>query len=114
MSKLKGQVDAIIKMYNEGKRIYEIATKYGVNDTTIHRLLHKHKIPVERKNYKPSIGRRRSKYNMKKREFSSELIAKMKENTRINNGKIEYVRSYNSIQDQRLVRNILNKRYMAV
>lgn len=109
MSKLKGQEDTIIKMYNDGLQIYEIATKYGVNDTTIHRLLHKHKIPVERKNYKPSIGRRKSKYDMKKRVFSPELKAKIAENTRINNAKIKYIKFYNTTEDQILITNILSR-----
>ena len=109
MCKLKGQEDTIVKMYNNGSRIFEIATKYGVADTTIHRLLHKKKIPVYRKNIKPSIGRRKSKYNMKERVFSPEFLAKQKENTMINNKYIKYIKFENTTEDQVLITNILNR-----
>ena len=109
MCKLKGQEDTIVKMYNNGSRIFEIATKYGVADTTIHRLLHKKKIPVYRKNIKPSIGRRKSKYNMKERVFSPEFLAKQRENTRINDKYIQYVRFEHSTEDQKLIDNLLSR-----
>jgi len=105
MSKLRGKEDQIIKMYKGGSRVLEIATKYGVVDTTIHRLLHKQKVPVTRCNYRP----RRSNYNMKKRVFSQELIAKMKENTRVNDKYIKYVKFENTTGDQILVTNILSR-----
>ena len=52
MCKLKGKEAEIIKMYQDESRIDEIANKYGVADTTIHRLLHKYKVLVCRKNIK--------------------------------------------------------------
>ena len=105
MSKLKGKEEQIIKMYKDKIRIAEIAKEFGVSETAIQRLLHKMKIPVKRGNYRP----RRSKYNMKKRVFSPELIAKMKENTRINNEKTKFFSTVETKDDKFLVQNILGK-----
>jgi len=44
-----------------------------------------------------------------KRVFSPELIAKMKENTRINNDKIQYIKFEHATGDQKLVDNLLNR-----
>ena len=98
--------DFIIKMYNEGYHIIDIAERYGVNGTTIQRRLRKWGYKVKRKN---SYRKRKSNYNMKAREFSPELKAKMAENTRINNAKIKYINFYNTTEDQILITNILSR-----
>jgi len=105
MCKLRGKEKNIVKMYNSRSRIEEIANKFGVHTVTIQRLLHKQKVPVNRSNYKP----RRSNYNMKKRVYSKELLMKQKENTRINNKYINYIKFEHSTEDQRLIDNILSK-----
>ena len=112
MLSLKDKADEIIKMYNEGALTYDIATEYGVNNTTIHRLLHKNGVLTPRREYttlrkKYTVGNRESKYKMKERVFSPEFLAKQKENTRINNEHITYIKFTHSTEDQRLVDNIL-------
>ena len=96
----------IINMYNNDKSIVKIAKKYGVAATTIHRRLRKWGIEVKRRrNYEP----RMTKYNMKKKELSTEILAKIKENTRINNKYIKFYRTIDTEKDRFLVRNILRK-----
>ena len=56
------------------------------------------------------IGNHRArvtKYGMHEREFSPELKAKMKENSRINNKGIKYIKFTHTTQDQRLMAEIL-------
>ena len=112
MAKLEGKEDTILEMYNNGVTIYDIATEYGVDNTTIHRLLHKNGVLTPRRKYttsrkKYTVGNRESKYKMKKRVFSPEFLARQKENTRINDEHIQYIRYVNTTEDQRLVDNIL-------
>ena len=98
--------DFIIKMYNEGYHIIDIAERYGVNGTTIQRRLRKWGYEVKRRS---GYRQRKSGYNMKAREFSPELKAKIAENTRINNAKIKYINFYNTTEDQILITNILSR-----
>jgi len=93
----------IINMYNNDKSIVKIAKIYGVAATTIHRRLRKWGIEVKRRrNYEP----RMTNYNMKKRELSPEILAKIKENTRINDKYIKYYNTVETGNDRFLVRNI--------
>lgn len=46
---------------------------------------------------------------MKERKFSPGLVARIKENTRINDTKIKYVNFERSTEDQKLVDNILSR-----
>ena len=98
--------DFIIKMYNEGYHIIDIAERYGVNGTTIQRRLRKWGYEVKRRS---GYRQRKSGYNMKAREFSPELKAKIAENTRINNAKIKHINFYNTTEDQILITNILSR-----
>jgi len=98
--------DYIIKMYNEGWHIIDIANQYGVDCRTIHRRLKKWGYEVKRRS---GYRQRKSGYNMKAREFSPELKAKIAENTRINNAKIKYINFYNTTEDQILITNILSR-----
>jgi hypothetical protein len=50
-----------------------------------------------------------TKYGMKERKFSPGLVARIKENTRINDTKIKYVNFERSTEDQKLVDNILSR-----
>ena len=113
MAKLKGQEDTVVQMYNNGATTFDIATEYGVNNTTIHRLLHKNGVLTPRREYttlrkKYTVGNRESKYKMKERVFSPELLAKIKENTRINDERIQYISFVRATEDQYLVSNIIN------
>jgi len=105
-ARIKKEKDIIIKMYQSGEKcIAEIAGEYGVAESNIHRKLRKWGIPVKRGNYKSRV----SKYDMKERKFSPELMAKIKENTLINNAKIKHVKFERSTEDQKLVDNILSR-----
>ena len=66
------------------------------------------------KNKRGSYRTRISKYGMREREFSPELRAKMKENSRINDKYIEYVNFVRTTEDQYLVSNIINHPIMTV
>ena len=114
MAKLKGQEDTVVQMYNNGATTFDIATEYGVNNTTIHRLLHKNGVLTPRREYttlrkKYTVGNRESKYKMKERVFSPEFLAKQRENTMINNKYIQYVRFEYSTEDQKLIDNLLSR-----
>jgi len=100
----------IIKMYQDNMRVTAIAAKYGVVESTIYMHLKKWGIPLKRgiwiKQAKP----------MKhwKRKVSPELLARMKENSRINDKGIQYVKFERTTQDQYLVSNIINHPIMTV
>ena len=102
--------DIIIKMYQENMRVTAIAAKYGVADSTIYMNLKKWSIPLKGgarvKHIKPMKHWKRPK--------SQELLAIMKENSRINNKGIQYIKFERTTQDQCLVRNIINHPIMTV
>ena len=105
MCKVRGKEAIIIKMYKQDHRITEIAKKCNVHTVTIQRLLHKQKIPVNRRN----VYHRKSNYNMKKRVFSPEFLKRQKENTRVNDKNIQYVKFENTTEEQKWIRNILSR-----
>ena len=100
----------IIKMYQENMRVTAIAAKYGVVESTIYMHLKKWGIPLKRGVW---IKQARPKKHWK-RKFSSELMAKFKENSRINDKGIKYVKFERTTQDQYLVSNIINHPIMTV
>uniref|UniRef100_A0A6M3IF38 Uncharacterized protein n=1 Tax=viral metagenome TaxID=1070528 RepID=A0A6M3IF38_9ZZZZ len=102
----KGHEDEIAQMYQQGVKLIDIAEEYGVDFRTIRKVLRKMKIPV--KCEREGGSSRKSKYKMKERVFSPELLAKMKENTRINDERIQYVNFVRTTEDQYLVSNIIN------
>ena len=104
-ARIKAEKDKIIAMYQNDVRVLDIATEYGVIETSLYRYLKKWGISIKRKTYQF----RKKKINNFKRKFSPELQAKMKENTRINN---KYIKFYNTVEtkdDKFLVQNILKK-----
>jgi len=46
---------------------------------------------------------------MKERVFSPEFLAKQKENTRVNDKYIQYIKFEHSTEDQKLVDNLLSR-----
>ena len=101
--------DFIIKMYNEGWHIIDIADQYGVDCRTIQRRLRKWGYEVKRRS---EYRRRKSQYNMKARRFSPELLAQRAINTKYNDDPehgIKYVKFENTIGDQILITNILSR-----
>ena len=93
----------IIEMYKADMFVIDIANKYGVVESTIHRYLRLWGIPVKRKIHEHK-KKKANKFKLKK---SPELQAIMAENSRINDGKIKYVNFVGETEDQRLVSNII-------
>ena len=98
----------IIAMYENGVDITEIAAEYNAKVNTICRRLRKWGIKI-----KDGDWYKKGKYQLR-REFSPKLLAKMKENSRINNEKIQYIEFVKTTRDQELVHNIINHPIMTV
>lgn len=103
--RINDEKEKIIKMYESDIRILDIAKKYGVVERSMYRYLKKWGISIKRKPYQS----RRKKVKKFKREFSPELLAKMKENTRINNKKIKFFETIDTAKDKFLVWDMLRK-----
>lgn len=105
----------IIRKDKQGISIMEIAQEYGVSFTTIYSLLKKcegKKRDFKRKNIKlpkDQKTEREKKIIAFKKKLSPELLAKMEENTRINNQFIKSYKAVETVQDRFLVRNILRR-----
>ena len=97
----------IIARYNQDMPISEIAELYDVSHSVIYLRLVKWGIRI--KKYAAARCRRIEKPRKRyKRQFSPELLVKMKENSRVNNEHINYVEFERSTYDQRLVCNIID------
>ena len=92
----------IIKMYKADMFVIDIANKYGVVESTIHRHLRNWGIPTKKGAYNKRKVRKH--WKLKK---SPELQARMAENSRINNRHIRHVEFKHATEDQRLIDNIL-------
>ena len=96
----------IIAKYNQNMPISEIAELYGVSHSVIYLRLVKWGVRI--KKYTAARRRRIEKPRRRyKRKFSPELLAKQKENSRMNDEHISYVEFEGVTEDQKLVRNIL-------
>ena len=93
----------IIEMYKADTFVIDIANKYGVVESTIHRYLRLWGIPIKRKKHE----HREREVKKFKRRFSPELQVIMAKNSRVNNEQIEYVDFVGETEDQRLVENII-------
>lgn len=104
-ARIKVDKDKIIEMYQDNMRVTLIAKKYNVVESTIYMNLKNWGIPLKRgvwvKQAKPREHR--------EREFSLELLAKRKENTRINNKYIKYYKVVETPHEKFLVRDLLIK-----
>ena len=105
---------AIIWKDKQDTPILKIAQDYGVSFTTIYSLLRKwgRKRDFKRKYFK--LPRDQKTESEKKlitfeKTLSPELLAKRKENTRINNKYIKYYKVVETVHDKFLVRDILRK-----
>ena len=100
---IRADKDKIIRLYRDNMRVTAIADKYGVVESTIYMHLKNWGIPLRHgawiKQAKP-----RKHWKVKK---SAELLARMAENTAINDKKIKYVEFKETTEDQILVRNII-------
>jgi len=96
----------ITEMYESGVAVAVIADEYEVKVDTLCRRLLSWGIEI-----KSGDWHKKEECKRFKQKFSSELMAKMKENTRINNDKkkgIQYVKFVRTTADQYLISNIIN------
>jgi len=107
---IQADKDKIIKMYRDNMRVKAIADKYGVVRSTIYFHLKNWGIPLERGAWNHHVKQRKH-WKLSK---SRELLARMAENSRINDEKIEYVKFKNTTEDQRLVVNIIDHPLLTV
>ena len=106
--------EAIIQKDKQETPILKIAQEYGVSFTTIYSLLRKwgKKRDYKRKYFKLPKDQKTEKEKKLiafKKTLSPELLAKIKENTRINN---QFIKSYKTIEtmhNEFLVQEILRK-----
>ena len=105
-AKIKSEKDRIIVMYQKDIPILDIAKEYGVVSTSLWRHLKIWGVPIKRKVYQ----KKKNKVSNFKRKFSPELLAKMEENTRINNQFIKFFNTVETKNDRFLVRDVLKNR----
>jgi len=100
----------IIEKYEQNTPIKTIAELYGVSRSIIYLRLRKWGITVRK--YKGTRRRKEERLVSRehyKRQFSKAFLAKQKENTRINNEHITYIKFKRSTEDQKLVDNLLSR-----
>ena len=98
--------EKIIKLYQEGKSIHEIAGIYGIAKSTVYIKLRLWNIRLKDNKYTRN-GSHRKKKEKYKREFSKELLEKMKRNSEINNKHIKYFEVENSKESEELMKRVL-------
>ena len=98
--------EEIIKLYQEGKSIREIAGIYGVAKSTIYIKLRLWNIKLKDNKYTRN-GSHRKKKEKYKREFSKELLEKMKRNSEINNQHIKHFKIEDSKENKGLIKRVL-------
>ena len=97
----------IIEMYKSGVDILELADEYNIMVNTLCQKLRKWGIKIRSGDW----WKESKKYKQLKQKFSPELLARMKENSRINNNPkkgIQYVKFVRTTADQYLISNITN------
>ena len=98
--------EKIIKLYQEGKSIREIAGIYGIAKSTVYIKLRLWNIRLKDNKYTRN-GSHRKKKEKYKREFNKELLEKMKRNSEINNKHIKHFEVEDNKEDKELVKRIL-------
>jgi len=106
--------EAIIRKDKQDTPITKIAQEYGVAFTTIYSLLRKwgRKRDYKRRYFKPlkdQKTKREEKFIAFEKTLSPELLAKRKENTRINNQYIKYYKVVETVHDKFLVQDFIEK-----
>ena len=106
--------EAIIQKDKQDIQITEIAREYGVSFTTIYSLLRKwgRKRDYKRRYFKPLKDQKtekEEKFIAFEKTLSPELLAKRKENTRINNKYIKFYKVVETKNDKFLVQEISKK-----
>jgi len=98
----------IIEKYTNNAPINTIAELYGVANSTIYLRLTKWGVPIRQ--YKGIMRREEEKITGRKhykRAFSKAFLVRQKENTRVNNEHIKYVKFEHGTEDQKLVEHLL-------
>ena len=98
--------EEIIKLYQEGKSIREIAGIYEVAESTIYIKLRLWNVRLKDNRYTHN-GSHRKKKEKYKREFSKELLEKMKRNSEINNQHIKHFKIEDSKENKELIKRVL-------
>ena len=93
----------IILMYASGVPIAKLASNYDVKVDTLCRRLRQWGEKIKSNDWHKKV-----KGKSPKQKFSPGLLARMKENTRVNNERIQYVSFTHTTEDQRLVANIIS------
>ena len=106
--------EAIIRKDKQDIPILKIAQEYGVSFTTIYSLLRKwgKKRNFKRKYFKLPKNQKTEKEEKLiafKKTLSPELLAKRKENSRINNKYIKYYKVVETVHDKFLVQDFVEK-----
>jgi len=105
-ARLRTDKAKIIEMYNNGVDIIELADEYDAKINTLCHRLYMWGVKV-----RGSDWHKKGVHKGAKPKFSPELMAKMKENSRINNDPkkgIQYVKFVRTTADQYLISNITN------
>jgi len=97
----------IIANYNQDMPISAIAKLYGVSKSIIYLRLVKWGIRI--KKYTGVKPRKIERLRRYKRKFSKEFLTHQAEITRLNEGKIKYIKFEGTTEDQRLVTNIISR-----
>jgi len=98
--------EKIIKLYQEGKSIREIAGIYEIAKSTVYIKLRLWNIRLKDNKYTRN-GSHQKKKEKYKREFSKELLEKMKRNSEINNQHIKHFEVENSKESEELMKRVL-------
>ena len=98
--------EKIIKLYQEGKSIREIAGIYGIAKSTVYIKLRLWNVRLKDNRYTRN-GSHRKKKEKYKREFSKELLEKMKRNSEINNQHIKHFKIEDSKENKELMKRVL-------
>jgi len=106
--------EAIIQKDKQGTPTIKIAREYGVSFTTIYSLLRKwgRRRDYKRRYFKPPKDQKTEKEEKLiafEKTLSPELLAKRKENTRINNKYIKYYKVVETVHDKFLVQDFIEK-----
>jgi len=98
--------EKIIKLYQEGKSTREIAGIYGIAKSTVYIKLRLWNVKLKDNRYTHN-GSHQKKKEKYKREFSKELLEKMKRNSEINNQHIKHFKIEDSKENKELIKRVL-------
>lgn len=101
--KIDKDKEEIIQKYNNGTKIHILADKYNVGVNTIARRLRSWGMKVKKGDYRRKAKIRKHWH----RKFSKAFLANREEITRMNHGKIKYIKDVDISHGNNMVRNIL-------